>query len=93
LVDGGVDVADHMELVEDDLLLGPQEVGPGGLHVGLPHVHGDGLDPLQLLGRECGPEAIETLLLAVLSQVEHALVVQLSHHREVSGGVSTHPIF
>jgi hypothetical protein len=65
-----MEVFRDVELVEDDLALRLVEVLPGRLDVGLPHVHGNGLDPLSLGGREGRPERIEALLLAVLGEVE-----------------------
>jgi hypothetical protein len=42
LVDGVVQMFDDMELVEHDLSLGSWQVRARRLHVGLPHVRGDG---------------------------------------------------
>ena len=43
-VDRGPHVTHDVVLIEDNLRPTVRHVGQDGLHVGLPHVHGDGLD-------------------------------------------------
>src|SRR6266542_3841504 len=83
-IDGLVQVLDHMELVEHDLGVRLGQVRPRRLHVGLPHVHGDGGDTVALGGRQGGPEAVQTFLLAVVGQVEHPALRQIGHDGQVA---------
>ena len=82
-VDGVVQMFDDVELVEHDLVVRPGQVGAGGLHVGFPHVHGDGADAVALGRRQGGPEAVQALLLAIVGQVEHPALLQIGHDRQV----------
>jgi len=54
-----IDCPRHMlhdvEAIEDDLLPGQRHCLERGLHIGLPHVHRDRLDPIEL-GRRPGVE-------------------------------------
>ncbi len=83
MVDGLVEMLDDRELIEDDLAVGVLQMRTRRLDVRLPHVHRDGLDAVPLCGRQRGPEAIQTLLLPVLGQIEHPALFQIRHHRQV----------
>ena len=78
-----VQMLDHMELVEHDLAVRVGQVRAGGLHVGLPHIHGHRGDPVALRWRERRPEGVQARLLAVVSEVQDAAPVQIRHDRQV----------
>jgi len=84
VIDGVMQMLDDVELVEHDLGVRARQMRPRGLHVGLPHVHGDGPDAVTLGGRQGGPEPVQTLLLAIIRQVEHVALLQVSHDRQVA---------
>ena len=83
VVDGVMEMLGDMELVEDDLAVGVLQMGARRLDVRLPQVHGDRLNAVTLLGRQGCPEAIQTLLLPVLGQIEDPALLQIRHHRQV----------
>lgn len=94
-VHGPVDVLGDMELVKDDLGRGVLQMRQGRLEVGLPDVHGDGLDALPLGGGEGLPEAVQALPLPVIGDVQDPARVQIRDHREVAmalgDGLLVHP--
>ena len=68
---------------EDDLALGVWHVSADGLHIGLPHVHGDRLDAGELVRRQPREVALEAGLLAVLRDVFDGRPVQVADERQV----------
>jgi hypothetical protein len=84
LVHRVVEVFGDVELIEDDLRRRVVQMGQRRLEVGLPHVHGDRLDPLPLGGREGLPEPVQALLLAVLREIQDPAPLQIRDHGEVA---------
>src|SRR5713101_1465085 len=83
-IDGFVEMLGDVELVEDDLLLGGGNPGEGGLDVGLPHVHRDGLDALALSGAEPhGPEGFQALLLTIVGNEQDPYSFKIGHDGHV----------
>ncbi len=83
LVHRVMEVLRDVELVEDDLRRSIVQMGPRRLDVGLPHVHGDRLDPFPLGGREGLPEPVQALLRAVLREIQNPAPLRIRDHREV----------
>src|SRR5258708_25162361 len=84
-----------VELVEDDLLVGVDHMLAYRLHIRVPHVHGDSLDTFSLSLSERAPETVETLLLAVLGDIQHPPPRQVVDHGHVlvplTEGLLIHP--
>jgi len=84
LVHRGMDVLFDVELIEDDLRGGVVHMRQRRLDVRFPHIHGDGLQPLALGGRQRGPEPVQALLLAAFGEIEDAAPVQIRDDGEVA---------
>jgi hypothetical protein len=64
----------------------PVRVGQVGAHqvgVGLPHVHGDGLDTTELLEAETLEIAVQAGLTALIRDVLHRRGIEVAHHGDV----------
>lgn len=77
-------MVNNMELVKDDLAAGFCYGGACRLNGGFPHVHGDRLDAIPLLGCQGRSEAIQTLLLPILGQIEHMALLPVRCHNQIS---------
>jgi len=83
LVHRFVQMLRHMELVEDDLGVGARQMGARRSDIGLPHIHGDRLDGIQMLAGQALPETVEAVPRAVIGDIENPGVLQVGDHGNV----------
>ncbi len=73
----------HMETVVDDLFLGEWNALFGYPHVGRTHVHGDGLNGLDLLLRKLGETSHSSIQVMPITDGFDGTLVQVVDHRDV----------
>ena len=72
-----------MKPVEDDLVVGVDEMSSHRVGVGLPHVHGHRLDARQLLIGETLEIAVQAGRAALVGDVLDRVLVEVTHHGDV----------
>ena len=72
-----------VKLVEDDLAVRFRQVRPQRGDVGVPHVHGHGLDRTDLFWCQSCPIPVQAALFAVFSHVQHPAPRQIVHQRQI----------
>ncbi len=81
---GFAEMSHDMDAVEDDLLRRLRHARPRRLHIGLPPVHRDGLDAVELLRRQPRVVAVKTTVEYIAEDRKQGALIQVADQRELA---------